>query len=83
MQVGQKYTRKRRFQIGLFSVLCVLATTVSALGLGEIKVSSNLGERLKAQVELLDMEREDPQDVKIKLASLQEYKKMNFFIRLD
>ncbi|MDD4910839.1 MAG: hypothetical protein PHP57_00960 [Sideroxydans sp.] len=66
-------------QIGLFSVLCLFASTLSALGLGEIKVSSSLGERLKAQVELLDMEREDPQDVKIRLAPLLEYKKNELF----
>lgn len=79
MQGVKKHSAKRLSQFGLLSVLCLVVACANALGLGEIKVTSNLGERLKAQVELLDLNGEDLQDIKIRLATMQDYKKNDLF----
>lgn len=55
--------------------LLFFTPVVFALGLGELQVTSNLGEPLKAIVPLLELGRMDPLDVKMRLADSEQYKK--------
>jgi len=65
----------KAIQLWSSAMLIFFAPCIFALGLGDIHVSSNLGEPLKAQIVLLDLERLDLQDLKARLASAEEYKK--------
>lgn len=49
-----------------------------ALGLGDVKVSSYLGEPLKAQVEFVDLSDDYEANLKVRLASSDEYKKNGY-----
>lgn len=50
-------------------------SNANALGLGEIQVGSNLGEPLKAQIALFEIADADIQNMKVRLANAEEYKK--------
>ncbi len=61
----------------LLGAALLYATNIYALGLGEINVSSYLGEPLKATVPVRHFSADQVQDdIKIKLASLEEYERM-------
>lgn len=53
----------------------LLAQQTYALGLGEIQIHSFLGEPLRAQVDLTDLNGEYESSLKVRLASVDEYKK--------
>lgn len=55
----------------------------SALGLGEIRVDSYLGEPLKAQVEFVDLSSDYETNLKVRLASPDEYKKSGYSYPYD
>ncbi len=59
----------------VFATFLLTSWNIHALGLGDIKVSSNLGESLKARIELIGSEPEDAKAIKVRLASFQAYKK--------
>lgn len=63
-------------------VFCV-AQQSFALGFGEIQVNSYLGEPLKAQVVLLETEKNYETSLKIRLASPEEYKKNGYAYPYD
>ena len=54
-----------------------------ALGLGEIRVDSYLGEPLKAQVDLIELANDDESSLKVRLASPEEYKKNGYAYPYD
>lgn len=59
----------------ILSLAVLFVSNANALGLGEIQLSSNLGEPLKAQVALFELADADAQDMRVRLASADEYKK--------
>lgn len=66
-----KHTRR----LWALPVVLLLAQQSYALGLGELRVQSYLGEPLRGQVELLDLGNEFESSIKVKLASPEEYRK--------
>lgn len=59
----------------LFTFVVLLSSHVYGLGMGEIRVSSNLGQPLRAQVEVVEAAGIDMLDLKAKIASADEYRK--------
>ena len=65
-------------RVVLLCALCMavlVSPCVSALGMGEIQVSSNLGEPLKAQIDLVELTAADARGLDVHLANVDEYQK--------
>lgn len=75
MREEMKHHLKRAVQPWILSMTVLVSPYAYALGLGEIQVNSNLGEPLKAQVDLIELTAADAQELKARLASIEEYKK--------
>lgn len=65
---------KYAFRIGFVASITLLPFNALAIGLGEIKVSSGLGEPLQAEIEVLGSPVLDANAIKVRLASFQTYK---------
>ncbi len=66
----------RKFAAVVFSLGCVQASSVMALGLGEMTLGSYLNEPLRAQVDLLDVGGLHEDQIKIRLATAEDFKRM-------
>lgn len=66
-----KYPRK----LWLVPMVLLLAQQSHALGLGEMRIQSYLGEPLRAQVDLTDLGGDYESSLKVRLASPEEYRK--------
>ena len=71
-----KCREKRAVQLWMLSMALWCSPYADALGLGDIQVSSKLGEPFKAQIDLIELTAADAQDIKARLASTDEYKKI-------
>ncbi len=60
----------------LLSLLLVVPTAASALGLGEVKLHSALNQNLKADIELLSVEPTDAESLEISMASVETFAKL-------
>jgi hypothetical protein len=65
---------KRHLLYALF-MAALVSPSVYALGMGEIRVNSHLGEPFKARIDLLDFTAADAQNFNASLASVEEYQK--------
>ena len=66
----------RKFAAVVFSLGCVQASPLMALGLGEITLDSYLNEPLKAEVDLLNTGGLHEDQIRIRLASADDFKRM-------
>jgi pilus assembly protein FimV len=66
----------RKFAAVVFSLGCVQASSVMALGLGEMTLGSYLNEPLKAQVDLLNVGGLHEDQIRIRLATADDFKRM-------
>ncbi len=66
----------RKFAAAVFSLGCIHASSSFALGLGEIKLDSFLNEPLKARVDLLNTEGLHSDEVRIRLATREDFERM-------
>ncbi len=66
----------RRIAAVVFSLGCVHAGSTMALGLGELSLESFLNEPLRARVDLLDTGRLQEDQIKIRLATAEDFKRM-------
>ncbi len=66
----------RKFAAAVFSLGCIHASSSFALGLGEIKLDSFLNEPLKAKVELLNTESLHSDEIRIRLATREDFERM-------
>jgi pilus assembly protein FimV len=76
MRVETKQHKRHAIQFWMLFMTMSVAFNAQALGLGEIQLNSNLGEPLKAQVNLIELAAADARDLKAHLASIEEYKKI-------
>jgi hypothetical protein len=61
----------------MLSIAVFFATGADALVLGDIQVNSHLGQSLNAQIAFVDISDVDVQQLKIRLASAEEYRKLD------
>ena len=66
----------RRTAAVIFTLGCLQAGAVSALGLGELKLDSFLNEPFKASVDLLNMEGLSQHQIRIRLATSDDFDRM-------
>ncbi len=66
----------RKFAAVVFSMGCVQTGSVMALGLGEMSLGSYLNEPLKAQVDLLNVGGLHEDQIKVRLATTDDFKRM-------
>ena len=66
----------RRTAAVIFTLGCLQASAVSALGLGELTLESFLNEPFKAKVDLLNTEGLNPHQIRIRLATLDDFDRM-------
>ncbi len=66
----------RKFAAVVFSLGCVQASSVMALGLGEVTLDSYLNEPLKAQVDLLNVGGLHEDQIRVRLATTDDFKRM-------
>jgi pilus assembly protein FimV len=66
----------KSFAIGVFSLL--IASSASALTLGPMKIKSQQGQPLRAEIEILSMSQEEAKDFTVKLASQNDHLRMGF-----
>lgn len=66
----------RRIAAVVFSLGCVQASSVLALGLGEMTLGSYLNEPLRAQVELLNVGSLHEDQIRVRLATSDDFKRM-------
>jgi pilus assembly protein FimV len=66
----------RKFAAVVFSLGCVQAGPLMALGLGEITLDSYLNEPLKAEVDLLNVGGLHEDQIRIRLATADDFKRM-------
>ena len=66
----------RKFAAVVFSLGCVHTSSLMALGLGEISLESYLNEPLKAQVDLLNIGGLNEDQIRIRLATTEDFKRM-------
>ncbi len=66
----------RKFAAAVFSLGCIHASSSFALGLGEIKLDSFLNEPLKAKVDLLNTESLHSDEIRIRLATREDFERM-------
>ena len=72
MQRESTHYARYMTQLWTLSIAVLFVSNANALGLGEIQVGSNLGEPLKAQIALLEIADADIQNMKVRLASVEE-----------
>ena len=68
--------QKRKLAAVLLSLGCLQAGSVWALGLGEMTLESFLNEPLKAQVDLLNTDGLHPDEIKVRLATSDDFDRM-------
>lgn len=68
--------RKRKIAAAVFSIGCLHAGTLMALGLGELTLDSFLNEPLKASVNLQNMEGLHEEQIRIRLATTEDFGKL-------
>lgn len=66
----------RKFAAVVFSMGCLQASTVMALGLGELEMESFLNEPLQASVDLLNTGGLHEDEIKVRLATREDFQKM-------
>jgi pilus assembly protein FimV len=66
----------RKLAAVAFSLGCLQAGSVSALGLGELSLESFLNEPLKASVDLINVGGLQQDEIKIRLATRDDFEKM-------
>jgi pilus assembly protein FimV len=66
----------RKFAAVVFSLGCLHASSVMALGLGELTLDSFLNEPLKARVDLLNTGGLHQDEIRIRLATREDFEKM-------
>jgi pilus assembly protein FimV len=66
----------RKLAAVAFSLGCLHASSLMALGLGEIKLESFLNEPLKASIDLLNMGGLHPEEIKIRLGTSDDFDKL-------
>ena len=66
----------RKFAAVVFSLGCLQASSVMALGLGELTLESFLNEPLKASVDLLNTGGLHRDEIKIRLATSEDFEKL-------
>ncbi len=68
----------------LMATFGLLSPTALGLGLGEVNVQSYLNEPLRAEVALLDVQRTNSDDIRVRLANQEEFDRMgserNYFL---
>lgn len=75
VSIKLKHHLKHIVRLWMLFMAVLVSPHAYALGLGEILVNSNLGEPLKARVELIEVTAADAQDLKAHLASMEAYRK--------
>ena len=68
--------RKHRLAAAIFSLGCLNASSVWALGLGELTLESFLNEPLQAQVDLLNTGGLVSDEIRIRLATSEDFERM-------
>ena len=68
--------KKNRLAAALFSLGCMHAGSVWALGLGDITLESFLNEPLKAQVDLLNTDGLHSDEIRIRLATAEDFDRL-------
>lgn len=76
-----RFIKPRRLWI--LPIVFFVAQQSYALGLGDIQVNSYLGEPLKAQVDFVDLGNDYESNLKVRLASPDEYKKSGYAYPYD
>ena len=79
-------SRSRAHVISIAAALSLLAAHAWGLGLGEIKLNSALNEKLKAEIELLDASGMQPDEIRVALASTEDFERVGverFFFLTD
>lgn len=79
-------SRARAHVISIGAALSLLAAHAWGLGLGEIKLNSALNEKLKAEIELLDASDMQPDEIRVSLASTEDFERVGverFFFLTD
>ena len=66
----------RKIAAVVFSLSCLQAGSVMALGLGELKLESFLNQPLNASVDLLNMGNLHQDEVKVRLATRDDFEKL-------
>ncbi|KAA1193891.1 FimV family protein [Pseudohalioglobus sediminis] len=66
----------RKFAAAVFSLGCIHASSSFALGLGELKLESFLNEPLKAEVDLLNTDGMHSDEIRIRLATREDFQRM-------
>jgi pilus assembly protein FimV len=66
----------KSFAIGTFCLL--IASLASALTFGPMKIKSQQGQPLRAEIEILSMSQEEAKDFTVKLASQNDHLRMGF-----
>ena len=66
----------RKLAAVVFSLGCVQAGPLMALGLGEISLESYLNEPLRAEVDLLNVQGLHEDQIRIRLATAEDFKRM-------
>lgn len=68
--------RKRKLAAAVFSLGCFHASSLMALGLGDLELESFLNEPLKASVDLLNMKGMHADQIRIRLATSEDFAKL-------
>ena len=68
--------RKRKLAAAVFSLGCLHASTLMALGLGELELESFLNEPLKANVDLLNLDGLHEEQIRIRLATSEDFARL-------
>lgn len=66
----------RKLAAVAFSLGCLHASSLMALGLGELQMDSFLNEPLKASVDLLNMEGLHEDEIRVRLATTEDFEKL-------
>ena len=66
----------RKFAAVVFSLGCVQTSSLMALGLGEMTLDSYLNEPLKARVDLLNVGGLHEDQIRVRLATTEDFKRM-------
>lgn len=66
----------RKFAAVVFSLGCLQASSALALGLGELKLKSNLNEPLKASVDLLNTDGLHEDEIRIRLGTREDFNRL-------
>lgn len=83
---GSLLSRSRAHLVAIGAALSLLAAHAWGLGLGEIELNSALNEKLKAEIELLDASGMQPDEIRVSLASIEDFERVGverFFFLTD